>query len=272
MLSRYRFALRPKWILSHLFVLAMVVLMVNLGLWQLRRLDERKAFNVQVRENAHAQPIPAAPGLPQWRRVSLRGTYRPNSDVLVANRSQDSQPGYWVLTPLERDDGTVVVVGRGFVPLSITATGGIDHTKPPTGPVDVVGLQQSSRGGGRFAKGDTESHRPEITSADLGALGRQWNLDLAPYWVQMSDQQPPNDTAVLTPVPEPELNNGPHLSYAVQWFLFSTIAVVGYPIVLRRNADSRAKEKLAAEKRAQGGPPDPSATTANQVGAGDPLG
>jgi cytochrome oxidase assembly protein ShyY1 len=279
-LSRYRFALRPKWILSHLFVIAMVFLMINLGFWQLRRLDQRKAFNEQVRENAHVQPIAAEPGLPEWRRVTLRGTYRQDSDVLVANRTQNSQPGYWVVTPLERDDGTTVVVSRGFVPLSITATGGIEATKPPTGPVEIVGLDQNSRGGGRFATGQDASRRPEITQVDLRALGRQWNLDLAPFWVQMTDQQPANDTTVLTPVPEPELNNGPHLSYAVQWFLFSTIAVVGYPLVLRRNADSREKEKLAAEKRAAGAGPDPdpgapvgtATTPPNQVGAGDPLG
>jgi len=54
-MSRYRFALRPRWILSHLLVLLLVIVMVNLGLWQLRRLHERTTYNASVRAN-ESQP------------------------------------------------------------------------------------------------------------------------------------------------------------------------------------------------------------------------
>jgi cytochrome oxidase assembly protein ShyY1 len=60
--------------------------------------------------------------------------------------------------------------------------------------------------------------------------------------VQLQQQDPPITTDTLTPVPLPPQDNGPHLSYAVQWFIFSTIAVIGYPLILRRNARSRDEE------------------------------
>ena len=258
----YRFALRPLWLLSHLLVLAAVVVMVNLGLWQLRRLDERREFNDTVEANASAEPVPLATLLAglggdggdgtngaglhddaidaiEWRPVVVEGTYRQGADVLVANRALDGQPGYWVVTPFEPADGSdAVAVVRGFVTRAFVAQGDLREAAAPDGVQTVTGYVQESRGGGRFATGLDEGELPQISAVDVGKLAEHWGIDLAPVWLQRSapGDDAPGGGDPLTAVPLPDLGEGPHLSYAVQWFLFATIAAVGYPLIIRRNA------------------------------------
>lgn len=230
----YRFALRPKWILSHLFVLALVVLMINLGFWQLRRLDQRRAFNDTVRA-ALAQPAvdPGSTTPAEWARVKLRGSFRRGADVLVANRAQKDQAGYWVLSPFDTANGTIVI-DRGFVPRSLVAQGSLAQSTPPSGEVVIVATVQYSRHG-VFATSVGSSGAIEISQVDVARLGERWGSELLPYWAHAVSAQ----GAPLEAVVDPTLNDGPHISYAVQWFIFSTIAIVGYPLILRRNARAR---------------------------------
>jgi surfeit locus 1 family protein len=231
----YRFVLRPKWILSHLLVLGIVVLFVNLGFWQLRRLDQRKAFNDTIRAALAEGPVPLVPGVTpgEWERVELHGTFRAGTDVLVANRVQNDQSGYWVMTAFDTADGTVAV-DRGFVPRSLVSQGSLQVSAPPTGTVDLVGTVQKSRHG-VFATSVGSSKVIEISQVDIGKLGERWGATMLPFWAHATTAQGSPLEAVLDPM----LNNGPHLSYAVQWFIFSTIAVIGYPLILRRNARAR---------------------------------
>jgi surfeit locus 1 family protein len=237
----YRFARRPRWLLSHLLVLALVALMLNLGFWQLRRLDERRAFNDTVEANAIVEPQRLPPrideaGLVEWRRFTVTGEYAPGSDVLVANRTLDGQPGYWIVSLLRPNEQEApVAIVRGFITRTLAAGDDLGAVTAPSGEVTVTGYAQDSRGGGRFATG-TDVGPPEISRVDIEALAEHWGTDLLPIWLQLSEQQPALQGDALTPVPLPELDEGPHLSYAVQWFIFSTIAVVGYPLILRRNA------------------------------------
>jgi len=230
----YRFALGPKWILSHLFVLALIVLMINLGFWQLRRLDQRRAFNDTVRV-ALAQPAvdPGSTTPAEWARVQLRGSFRPGADVLVANRAQKDQAGYWVLSPFDTANGTIVI-DRGFVPRSLVAQGSLAQSTPPTGVISIVATVQYSRHG-VFATSIGPSGVIEISQVDVGRIGERWGSQLLPYWAHAVTAQ----GAPLEAVVDPTLNDGPHISYAIQWFIFSTIAIIGYPLILRRNARAR---------------------------------
>ena len=87
-----RHFLRPKWLLTHLLVIFLVVLMMSLSMWQFRRLDERKTFNAGLRANTNQAIVPIkdlALSLPsnlndiQWRRVVVRGTFRPSAEVTI---------------------------------------------------------------------------------------------------------------------------------------------------------------------------------------------
>ena len=256
----YRFLLQPRWILSHLLVLGLVILMVNLGFWQLRRLDEKRDFNALVTERTEAEPAPVEEVLAAdatgaeaehvlYRRVTASGRYLPDEEVLVRNRTFHGKSGAWVLTPLELDDGTAVVVNRGWVPVQEGLTMQPEWGAP-TGPVTVDGLLFPTQTRGRFGSTDPDEGRLEsLARADLGRIQDQVDQDLFPAYVQLTAQQPDQAGDYPAPLEELELDEGPHLNYAGQWFIFSTVALVGYPLLLRRVARNKAADK--AEDKAE---------------------
>lgn len=229
----------PRWVLSHVLVAVLVVVMVLLGLWQLRRLDQRQDANalIEARMAAAAAPfddtVPAAdPEAAEFRRVTLAGEFDPDGEVFVANRNIDGQPGSWVLTPLVREGGSTVVVNRGFLPRAVVLDSDLAEYRAPTGPVAVEGLVQNSADSGNAGQtGELET--PELSVADLELMQEITGLELAPVYVQALTITPA-PTSLPSTLPPPELSEGPHLAYAVQWFVFTTIAVIGYGLVLRR--------------------------------------
>ncbi len=241
----YRFALRPFWIASHLFVLVLVVVMANLGLWQLRRLDERKAFNATVRAALAEPPVPLRAGLvpDPWDRLVVRGSYVREADVLVGNKSKGGQPGFWLLSPLETPEGTLVV-NRGFIARAAVQQQGVAPASPPEGEVELVVIAQASRSG-VLATESGIGGVPEVSQVNVDVLREEWGRDVLAFWGQATTAQ----GAMLEPVGDPELDNGPHLGYAVQWFIFTAIAVVGYVLILRHNArpDSPGRRRDARE-------------------------
>ena len=248
----YAFARQPKWIVSHLFVLVLVLAMVAAGLWQLERRQDKRDRNVLIveRQDEPVAPVdlivdaraPTAIGDDiRFRRATATGTYDGAAEVLVRNRSFDEAPGSWVLTPLVLDDGTVLVVNRGWVPLTgeqeLSA-----EAAPPDGRVQVEGLLEVSQSRGGFGPTDPSGEVLDTLSrVDLDRYQEQVDGDLFPVWLQLESQEPAV-AATPTPVRPDELDDGPHLSYAVQWGVFATIALVGYPLILRRRAHQGAPE------------------------------
>ena len=219
----YRFLLKPLWILSHLFIIGVVVLMVNLGFWQLQRLDERKAFNAAM-SAAIAQPaqpigtlVPAGVNAThdevesvKYRSVSASGVYLVDQQVLVTNRTQNGAPGYWVLTPLDLGDGTALVINRGWIPYSYTADGSWSDFAPPVGPVSVIGTieqpQVRASGGVVNSPADAaEGTLRTLARVDVARLGRQVDERLFPLYVNLQTQTPPQPEELVLPavVPPP---------------------------------------------------------------------
>jgi cytochrome oxidase assembly protein ShyY1 len=240
------FLLRPRWLLSHLFVLLLVVTMVNLGFWQLRRLDEKRDRNELVESRMSQPVVPVgellAPGdgddavdAARFREVTASGTYESGETVVVRNRSQDGVAGAWLVTPLALDDGGHVGVLRGFV--SFTPGGEVVDAPAPDGEVTVDGLVVDPDSFDGTAPRDLG---PLLAGSDVlpGLVLATGSTPAEPNAADAAEAQP--DT--ILPVPPPELSEGPHLGYAVQWFIFSAIAVIGYPLVLRRVVVRRGKE------------------------------
>lgn len=245
----YRFALRPLWIVSHLFAASLIVLFVFLGFWQLGRHDDRAERNRTVAARTEEPAVPVGElvdGAPagvdgleslRYRKVTAEGTYVTGADILIDNRSNDGLPGAWVVTPLRLPDGSVVAVSRGFQGFD---SGVIDPPAPPGGTVEVVGtvLPWAERSCGirtddSGAPAGAACLRREAVEEALGER-------VLPVVIQRSASTPP-DAEVLDPVPLPELDAGPHRSYAVQWFIFATIGFIGYPLILRRVARDRSR-------------------------------
>lgn len=255
-MSRYRFALRPRWIVSHLFVATLVVAMAGAGLWQLDRRDQRQERNAQVAART-AEPVAEAADLAEpgaydevdeleFRRATATGTYRADDEVLVRSRTRDGAPGSWVLTPLDLGDGTAVVVNRGWIANSGQLLAVPAEARAPEGTVTVTGLVRLTETRGSFGSQDPdEGVLADLARADVARLDQQVDVDLLPFFVQLLDQRPAPDATAPLFVPVPELDEGPHLSYAGQWLVFTTMTLVVYPLILRRRAREIEREALA---------------------------
>lgn len=258
----WRFALTPKWIIRHVLVVALVVTMVTLGFWQLRRLDEKRDHKALV-EARQEQPVagvdavvPSGAAVDDaavdgvlYRRVRATGTYEADDTVVVENRTVNGVSGAWVLTPLRLDDGRAVVVNRGFI--RFDREGAIVPPEPPAGRVTVEGLVFPSQRRGTFGPTDPVDGRLAVLArVDLDRYAAQLDYELLPAYVQLVTSDPgeppaaagvPELVALGPPVPD----EGPHLSYAVQWFIFTTIAAGGYGLLLRKVAREQGLQRAA---------------------------
>jgi surfeit locus 1 family protein len=205
---------------------------VRLGVWQLERLRERRAANEVAAAAREAPPLvlPADLGTlsdAKDRQVEAAGRYDRANEILVRGQALNGLPGLHVITPL-RLEGTdsAVLVNRGFIPApdAVTAdTAGLEES----GPKLVRGVAVAIGTGG----GEPIDRRGQITWA---RLDREALAGLLPYPVmpfallQSPDPTLPSLPRRLTP---PPLDDGPHLNYAIQWFLFAALAA-GFAVVV----------------------------------------
>lgn len=247
----YRFLLRPKWLLFHLGILLLVVVMINLALWQVRRMNEREDFNAEVRSHASAPVRPVEDVMPdgadvdssdlQWYNVSATGTYLTDEQVLVVNVSQDGSAGVDPVVPLQLADGRLVLVNRGFV------VNGTAVPPAPAGEVEIVGrLRPSQKRGTGGLSDPAEGELEEVQRIDINRLQKQLDAPVLPMYVDLLDSTP-REPDQITPVAAPDLSDGPHLSYAVQWSIFSVAAVIGWVLAVRRSVRTKARGAQASD-------------------------
>jgi len=245
-----RFLLTPRWILLFVFAVLVAGVCVRLGIWQLHRLDERRTYNAEVTAGL-AQPTATAEDLfahagsdasaLAYRRAEATGTYDPPHEVLLYGRALDGEPGNHVLTPLVLSSGEVLLVDRGWVPIRLD-TPPVAEAAPPSGTVTVTGvLQPGAEGGSAEIERDPSGRLLTVREIDLGALSDEVGTELEPLYLLLETQDPPQPGALPRPAPLPELTEGPHLSYALQWFTFATIALIGFVILVRREVKDRAR-------------------------------
>ena len=233
----FRSLLRPRWVGLTVFAIAVVALCARLGLWQLDRLEERRASNDRIAAGLAAAPAPledllAGNDALSYRRAIATGRYDTEHEVILYGRSLDGQAGNHVLTPLVLADGRAVIVDRGWVPVEMDEPP-IAEAPPPSGLVEVEGPLLAAQPGGAGSIQPGADRVTTMTTVDIDAIGRDVPYDLVPWFVRLQAQSP---AAGELPVPAttPELTEGPHLGYAFQWFAFATIAAIGYVILVRR--------------------------------------
>ena len=207
----------------------------RLGVWQVQRLHERRAANAVALEARAAEPVrldsvTTGDSSLIERHVLARGRYDHAHDVVLRGRAYQGAPGVEIVTPLVFEGGrTAVLVNRGFVPAPDAASVETDALQEP-GMVTVKGLAMAPPAG----KG-APLQRPNGTTwarLDLEALGARMPYTLAPIYIrQEPDSALPRFPRRLEPFP---IDDGPHLSYAIQWFSFALMAVVFGIVVLRQ--------------------------------------
>ncbi|HSU16870.1 SURF1 family protein [Longimicrobium sp.] len=232
-------------VLAAAFVLGMCALCVRLGFWQLDRLQQRKARNHAVEvalrmptldfDSLTAAAVERQPELFINRKVRVTGTYDPAGDIVLRGRSSDGNPGVHIVTPiLVPHVPQALLVNRGWVPSPDAATVDARPYAEP-GERTIVGLfmevPRNTQAGGQPAETTVGGKRvTTYRRLDLDVLRRRSPRPVLPLYVQ---QLPDSGAAGRPPVrvPTPPLDNGPHLSYAVQWFSFAAIGIIGLIVV-----------------------------------------
>ncbi len=236
-----RFLLSPRWILGHLLILAICLACVLLGFWQLDRLAQRRLGNEVQGARYAASPTPLHEavtatggdvGSLEYRRIIATGEYRPDEEFLVRSQVRQGQAGFDLVTPLETLDG-VILVDRGWVPLEFDSVP-VTAAPPPGGTVTVEGLARLSATRGALGPNDDTGTRPDVISRiDVGLLSRYVEGDMIPFYLAMIG--PTQSTALPVPADPPDFTDeGPHLNYAIQWFSFALIGIIGYGLLIRR--------------------------------------
>lgn len=250
-----RFLLTPRWIALLLFALVVAGVCIRLGIWQLDRLEQRRALNASVERGLAAEPVPVQELMPSeetlgdlaYRRVTATGTLDPEHEVLLFGRALDGRPGHHVLTPLVLEDGRVLVVDRGWVPYELD-TPPVEEAAPPAGEVTVTGfLLPPVEDAGAASERSPDGRILAVTSLDVATVLEAVPAPPVPLAMQLQEVLPASATELPRVVPPPELSEGPHLSYAIQWFTFATIALVGYAVLVRREIRDRDRERATTD-------------------------
>ncbi|WP_104118695.1 SURF1 family protein [Arthrobacter sp. B1805] len=241
----YRFLFSARWFGWLAMVMVIAAGCVGLGRWQLDRREAVVEDIQRIEANYDAAPERYAPGengfdsydaSREWTPITFEGTYDVENQVIVRNRPLNGQPGYEVLTPLKLEDGTAVIIDRGWLPIGNVEAGRPDEIPaPPAGRVEVTA---------RMKPGEPAVNRgaPEgqVASIDLQALAATLDYPVQDAAYGLLALERP--AAAQTPVaaPKPSIDEGPHLSYSMQWFAFGVLAFVGlgYAARQQRRSDS----------------------------------
>jgi cytochrome oxidase assembly protein ShyY1 len=231
-----------------IFVAVLGVVFVNLGDWQLDRLAQRKERNATTitNEQKPVQPYQQVfthtiTDADQWQRVEARGTFDADHQVVVRYRSNGDADGYEVVTPLHTASG-VVLVDRGFIPLERGAQIPSMAPAPPTGEVTVVGHVRRNEKGRRNATTPVDN---QIRLINSNAIAATLPYPVASGYIGLLTVQPEQQGG-FQPIQLPELSEGPHFWYAVQWFMFTGVAVAGIVVFIRSDLRARREEREEA--------------------------
>jgi cytochrome oxidase assembly protein ShyY1 len=243
-----------RWALLIVFVALLGVAFVSLGNWQLDRLAQRKERNattitneqkpVQPYEQVFTHPITDAD---QWQRVEARGTFDADHQFVVRYRSNGGADGYEVLTPLRTASGAVLV-DRGFIPLERGTRIPSVAPAPPTGEVSVVGHVRRNERGRRAATAPA-GNQVRLINSDAIAVTLPYEIESG--YIGLLTVQPEQQGG-FQPIQLPDLSEGPHFWYAVQWFMFTAIGVAGIVVFIRGDLRARREERedaVAARSR-----------------------
>ncbi len=233
----WAFLLTRRWVGFALVVTLLAYLAWWLGEWQFSRLDDRHQRNAIFERNIDADPTPVADVLPnqgdlaakdEWRRVSAKGVYDPSQTVIVRYQTRKSSSGVDVVVPLRLTTGETVIVDRGWLLSDNTGTAVSDIPDPPGGEVTLTGWVRRNADGASTDVTKPSATAPASTRAISSAtISERLDLPLLRGFVILEEESPaPADPLLAAELPD--VGNGPHFFYGLQWWFFGALAVGGF--------------------------------------------
>jgi cytochrome oxidase assembly protein ShyY1 len=257
--SGWRFLLSKRWAGYLALTVLFAVVCVFLGNWQLARRAEAQAEIQRVDNNWSAEPVPLDEALPtldsfdesqKWLPVVMEGEYLQEDELLVRTRPRAGMPGFEVLTPLQLADGTVFIVNRGWLPTGSAQDAPDVVPSAPEGTVTVVARLKAGEPSlaGRSSSGN------QISTIQLHEISDRLGTEnyTGAYGLMISESPEATDPRPLAVI-KPPRDEGPHLSYAFQWYVFAIMAFIGLAWAARQefrtvNIDDPAERKRAAAR------------------------
>lgn len=246
----YRFLVSSRWLGWLALVAVFAVACVSLGNWQSNRRTEVLEGINRVNQNYFAAPLKGQeaigyfenlPEAKTWTTVELTGRYAADDTLVVRNRIKSGQPGYEVLVPFTTGAGETVLIDRGYLPI-----GNNEHGRPdavPAAPAGEVTLKARLKPGEvRLDRGAPDGQLATINLEDFkNATGQP--VAQGAYGIMYEESPAP--AAAPQQLDPPDMDEGPHLSYEIQWYIFGVLAFVGFWYA------ARTQKKINAEDAAE---------------------
>lgn len=253
---------RP-WVFVTPFIVLAALVMVRLGIWQLDRLAQRRTLNAQVLAQINQPALRlTSTELHQdlntlvFRTVILRGTWDNAHTMVIGNQIYENQMGVNLLTPFKiTDSEAVLLVNRGWIPFEDWQRGDLSAYEI-NGEVEISAMLRASQTSAGLREClDPVEGTPEfpfqVWCVDVAGIAARLPYPLLPVYAL---QLPPDSGIQSVPPyavsPHIEISEGNHLSYAVQWFSFAVILLLGYPFFVRREEQAKAQAVKQFDKEA----------------------
>lgn len=246
------FLLSRRWVGLALFVAILATVCIRLGFWQYHRLEERLASNEITQTHLQADPVPLSETLApdqdvtdddEWMRVTAEGRYDTAHQVTVRYKTRDGQPGVNVVTPLITESGDAILIDRGWMQTNNRGEKPDRVPAPPTGTVTVTGwLRPDSQADDQAVT----PHGGQVRAIASGGITSHVPYDLYHGYISLRDSNPKPHTSLVAES-KPDLGQGPHLFYAIQWWFFAALAVFGFGYF----AYSEARDRKAPAPQAK---------------------
>ena len=216
-----------------LVALTLIILCLIAAQWQYQRGVDRHARNEIIEKHIALAPtsldsVKDSPLAAEWQSVTTQGVFDPTKQILLKNRYSEGFYGFEVLTLFTTPNNEKFWVDRGWVKAGAAATIAPTITPPPTTPVSITGrlrLDSSLPRGSFFAL-------PADGSGLISKLDAQSQLDTQDYYIDLLSGSESSLTPAV-PAQLPELSDGPHMAYALQWLFFGGLVIYGR-ILIRR--------------------------------------
>ena len=247
-----RHALTLRWMSYFAVAVVFAVVTSLFGLWQWDRRSQKVAEIERVETHFAEQPMPFDDALPagsqwddalRWTPVVMDGHYDADRTVLVRTRPRFSQVGFEILVPFQLDSGEIVLVNRGWIPTGASQDEPDVVPTPPVGDVVVTGRLFASEPliPGRSAP------EGQVATIHLDTVSQMTGIPLENRAYVALASEDPATSSMPALLERPAADEGPHLSYTVQWFLFAFLGFVAWGYLLRE--DYRLTHDLVAPAR-----------------------
>ena len=240
-MSIARLALSRTWLGYLALTVIVAIVCVGLGLWQWARREESVAALELIERNYDIDPVDYAEAMgsakafdpaDEWLPVVLEGEYLAEEQLLARARPRDGRPGFAVLTPLQLNDGSIVVVDRGWLPTGSAQDFPDVVPAAPTGRVEVTARLKP----GEPTIAGRGAPPGQIATINLPQIAELLGDDVETSAYGQLIREDPAPAQRPLPAQRPILDEGPHLSYTFQWYVFALLAFIGFGWALRQEA------------------------------------